>query len=127
MPELLSDCHVLVVEDEMMVMMMVEDMLTDLGCKSIRTAATVDEALSLIDKEPFDVASLDINLNGDKSYPIADALAAIGTPFVFATGNIGHSKLQGYADRPVLQKPFGARDMRNVLETLLKDRSRAGA
>ena len=124
LPELLSGRQVLVVEDEMMVMMMVEDMLTDLGCRSISTAATVDQALSLIGEKTFDVASLDVNLNGHKSYPIADALAAIGTPFVFSTGYNDHSTRQGYADRPILQKPFDLQGMKDVLGSLLKGRPR---
>ena len=76
MSKLRSDRHVLVVEDEMMILMIIEDMLADLGCESVTTAATVDQALALIDAQVFDAAMLDLNSNGNKCHPVADALAA---------------------------------------------------
>ena len=68
MDKLLSARRVLVVEDEMLVLIMIEDMLADLGCKSVTSAATVDRALSLINEQVFDVAMLDMNLNGNDSH-----------------------------------------------------------
>ena len=70
----------------MLVLLNVEDILADLGCTSVTAAATVDQALDLIDANVFDAAMVDVNLDGRKSYPVADALAARGVPFVFATG-----------------------------------------
>ena len=67
----------------MMILMIIEDMLADLGCESVTAAATVDQALALIDTQVFDAAMLDMNLNGNKSHDVADALAARGVPFVF--------------------------------------------
>ena len=92
MDKLLSGRRVLVVEDEMMVLMIIEDMLADLGCESVTAAATVDQALALIDAQVFDAAMLDMNLNGNKSHAVADALAARGVPFVFSTGYSGHGR-----------------------------------
>ena len=89
MNKLLSGRRVLVVEDEMMILMIIEDMLADLGCESVTAAATVDQALALIDAQVFDAAMLDMNLNGNKSHAVADALAARGVPFVFSTGYSG--------------------------------------
>jgi CheY-like chemotaxis protein len=80
--------------------------LSDLGCESVTTAATVDQALALMNERVFDVAMLDVNLNGQKSYPVADALAARRVPFVFATGYSDHVTKEGYPGRPVLKKPF---------------------
>ena len=74
MDKLLSGRRVLVVEDEMLILIMIEDMLADLGCKSVTSAATVDKALALIDAQAFDFAMLDINLNGSDSHPVAEAL-----------------------------------------------------
>jgi CheY-like chemotaxis protein len=102
----LSGRRVLVVEDEMMVLLLIEDMLSDLGCESVTTAATVDQALALMNGRVFDVAMLDVNLNGQKNYPVADALAARDIPFVFATGYSDHVTREGYPGRPVLKKPF---------------------
>jgi CheY-like chemotaxis protein len=78
MDKLLSGRRVLVVEDEMLVLIMIEDMLADLGCKSVTSAATIDKALALIDAQAFDFAMLDINLNGRDSHPVAEALSARG-------------------------------------------------
>ena len=69
MDKLLSGRRVLVVEDEMLILMMIEDMLADLGCESVTAAATVDQALALIDAQVFDAAMLDMNLNGNKAMP----------------------------------------------------------
>ena len=70
------------------------------------TAATVDQAVSLIEEQDFDAAMLDVNLKGDNSRPVADALAARGVPFLISTGNGGHHTMADYEDRPVLRKPF---------------------
>ena len=89
-----------------MILMMIEAMLADLGCKSITAAATVDQAIALIEEQVFDAAMLDVNLKGDNSRPVADALAARGVPFLFSTGNSGHHTMDGYEDRAILRKPF---------------------
>src|ERR1700730_1217628 len=106
MDKSLSGPRVLVVEDEMMVLMLIEDVLADFGCESVTAAATVEKALALIDAQGFDLAMLDVNLNGQKSYPVADALAARGVPFFFSTGYSDHGMTDVYSDRPVLHKPF---------------------
>jgi CheY-like chemotaxis protein len=83
---LLADRRILVVEDEMMVLMLLEGMLQDLGCRAICSAATVTEALDLIAESTFDAATLDVNLGGSTSLPVANVLAGLGVPFAFATG-----------------------------------------
>jgi CheY-like chemotaxis protein len=118
MDRLLSGRRVLVVEDEMLLVMMIEDMLADLGCTSLSSAATVDEALALVATQAFDVAMLDMNLNGSDSHPVAEALAARGVPFFYATGNTAHGLRDGYADRPMLKKPFRQEDLIAILARL---------
>ena len=118
MDRLLSGRRVLVVEDEMLVVMMMEDMLADLGCKSVTSAATVDKALALIDAQVFDAAMLDMNLNGNDSQLVAEALSARGVSFVYSTGNTGHGMRDGYCDRPVLKKPFKYEELVAVLTRL---------
>jgi CheY-like chemotaxis protein len=117
--KLLFGRRALVVEDEMLVLMMTQDMLADLGCELVSAAATVEQALALIDAQIFDVAVLDMNLNGDKSHLVADALAAHGVPFVFSTGYTAHDMREGYRDRPVLRKPFRYEDLDEILTRLL--------
>ncbi len=90
-----------------MVSWILEDMLTDLGCVVVGPAVRVDQALAMVEAEAFEFAVLDVNLNGEKSYPVAEALAAHGVPFVFSTGYNKDSMPDRYKSFPVLQKPFG--------------------
>jgi CheY-like chemotaxis protein len=118
MDKLLSGRRVLVIEDEMLVLIMIEDMLADLGCKSVISAATVDKALALIDAQAFDFAMLDMNLNSSDSHPVAEALSAHGVPFVYSTGNTAHGLRDGYSDRPVLKKPFKYEELIAIITRL---------
>lgn len=119
MNKLLSGRHILVVEDEMMILMIIEDMLAELGCESVTTAATVHQALALIETQVFNAAMLDVNLNGNKTHDVADALAARSVPFVFSTGYSAVDMTDCYRDRPVLKKPFPYEDLVEVLTRLL--------
>lgn len=114
----LNGLRVLVVEDEMMVSMLIEDMLSDLGCVVIGPAARLDEALDLAQTSEIDCAVLDVNLGGQPIFPVADLLRERGRPFAFATG-YGDAGLRD-ADKgtPVLQKPFREGDLARVLNEL---------
>ena len=115
----LSNRKVLVVEDEMMIAMLIEDMLDEFGCKLVGPATNVPRALELIGKESIDVAVLDLNLDGKDTYAIADALQRKNVPFIFATGYGSTGLRQEYGNRPVLPKPFQARDLENALAEAL--------
>jgi CheY-like chemotaxis protein len=119
MNKLLAGRRILVVEDEMMVLMVIEDMFADLGCTSVTSAATVNQALALIGAQVFDAAMVDLNLNGDRSYPVAAALAARGVPFAFSTGYTGHDTTEGYSDRPLLKKPFHFEELAKTMNSLV--------
>ncbi|MCA1660885.1 MAG: response regulator [Novosphingobium sp.] len=120
--QLLSGKRVLVIEDEMLVLMAIEDMLSDLGCTAITVAGNLEKALNLIATQAFDVATLDINLNGQRSYPAAQALSDAGVPFAFSTGYGEHGVGEGYQSRPVLNKPFTRPQLMTVLSVLLAER-----
>ena len=108
--------RVLVVEDEAMVAMMLEDMLLDLGCEIVGPAANLAAGLALAGSAELDGAVLDVNLAGEKVFPIADLLASRGVPFVYATG-YGRAGLRGDDDpRPVVQKPYSVQDLARTLE-----------
>jgi CheY-like chemotaxis protein len=102
----------------MLVAWLLEDMLADLGCAVVGPASSVKQALAMIDAEAIDAAVLDVNLNGQMSYPIADALVARGVPFVFSTGYDKDTLLDGYRTFPVLQKPFHRTELSETLATL---------
>lgn len=117
--KLLSGKRILVVEDEMLVLMAIEDMLTDFGCTSISVAGNLSKALTLIASEKFDLATLDINLNGQKSYAVARALSDAGVPFAFSTGYGELGVEEGFQHHLVLNKPYSSRHLRDVLSALL--------
>lgn len=114
----LDGLRVLVVEDEMMVSMLIEDMLADLGCTVVGPASRLDEAIALADEAELDCAVLDVNLGGQPIFPLADILRSKGVAFAFATG-YGDAGLRE-VDRgsPVLQKPFREGDLARVLNEL---------
>jgi CheY-like chemotaxis protein len=113
----LQGLRVLVVEDETLVAMLLEDMLADHGCVVAAVAARVPQALELIadDSLVIQAAILDVNLAGQPSFPLAEALAAKGVPFVFATGYGAGGLPEAWRDRPTLQKPFSHDDVGRML------------
>jgi len=115
----LSGRRVLVVEDEMIVAWLLEDMLADLGYQAVGPAARVDQALAMINEEAIDAAVLDVNLNGQTSYSVADALTVRDVPFVFSTGYDKTRLLDSYRSFQVLQKPYQQVELRDALAKLL--------
>jgi DNA-binding response OmpR family regulator len=99
--------RVLVVEDEPLIAMMLEDFIDALDKQHVGTADSVAAALPMIEQGGIDAAIIDVNLRGgEKSFPIADALAEKGVPFVFATGGGGEDIAPEHRDRPRLSKPY---------------------
>jgi DNA-binding response OmpR family regulator len=94
-------------------------MLGDLGCQSVTSAATIEKAIALIEAQTFDAAMLDMNLDGDDSNTVADALAEHGVPFIYSTGNSGRDMREGFSNRAVLRKPFSFDELTTKLEGLL--------
>lgn len=119
MTGLLTGRRILVVEDEMLVLMNIEMALEDLGCSAICAVASVAEALAILARQGFDAAMVDVNLGGEKSYPVADALARLGIPFAFSTGYGDHGDRVDLDDRPVLRKPYLRSDLVAVFEQLM--------
>jgi CheY-like chemotaxis protein len=112
--------RILVVEDEMMIAMLVEDMLAELGCSVVGPAHALDAALDLArTEEGIDAALLDVNLGGQPVFAVADALREKGVPAIFSTG-YGDAGLRD-VDRgsQVLQKPFRAGDLAKALNAAL--------
>ena len=114
----LAGLRVLVVEDEMVVSMLIEDMLTDLGCSVVGPASRLDEALELAKMSDLDCAVLDVNLGGQPIFPLADLLRERGKPFAFATGYGDAGVRDVDKGTPVLQKPFREGDLARVLGEL---------
>jgi DNA-binding response OmpR family regulator len=111
--------RILVVEDEPLISMMLEDFLDMLGHQVAGTADCVDDALAAMKAGRVDAAILDVNLRGgEKSWPIADALAGEGIPFVLATGGGNDMIADSHRDRPTLTKPFTIDGVKRALAAL---------
>jgi CheY-like chemotaxis protein len=125
----LTGLRLLLVEDEALVAMMVEDMLTDFGCVVADVAGTVSRGVALVtDAElALDGAILDVNLGGEKVYPVAQALAARGIPFIFATGYGTAGIAEAFSHVPVLAKPYEPRALERMLTAALPAVGRRGA
>ncbi|MSO67639.1 MAG: response regulator [Pseudolabrys sp.] len=111
--------RVFVVEDEYLIRMLLEDMLSDLGYEIATAVGTIAEACDSAASGEFNVAILDINVAGKESYPVADILAKRGVPFVFVSGYGEGSLAEPYRNRPALQKPFQAEQLKSTLAALL--------
>jgi two-component sensor histidine kinase/DNA-binding response OmpR family regulator len=111
----LTGRRILVVEDEVLISMFIENVLADLGAEVIGPVNTLADGLALGANERLDGAVLDLNLNGEQTYPLADALIARGVPFVFITGYDRDSLDRRYARVPVLQKPIEADTLEKIL------------
>lgn len=106
---------VLVVEDEMTIAFMIEDMLVDLGHEVVGISMRLPDALRAAEDANIDLAILDVNLDGFRSFPVAEVLMRRGIPFAFATG-YGRSGIDApFKDRPVLAKPFLQADLKRLL------------
>ncbi len=120
--------RVLVVEDEAILAMMVEDELLGAGARVIGPAATLDDALRLVEAAAgdggLDAAVLDLNLQGETAVPVADRLAARGVPFLFATGYGEGCDTGGHSGMPVLHKPFTAHELVAAVASLAGSRPR---
>jgi two-component sensor histidine kinase len=104
--EALSGQRCLIVEDEPLVALVLADALGDAGAEIVGTAASVDEALRIIESEAIDAAILDCNLRGRPVHDVAAALAARSVPLLFVSGYGREGLPPGFGDAPVLGKPF---------------------
>src|ERR1700688_3310934 len=108
--------RVLVVEDELMIRMLLEGMLTALGHTVVAQAGGIEEALALAKQAEFDVALLDVNLNNEPITPVVEVLVQRGLPFVFASGYGQRGVPEAYRSSPTLQKPFQVDALAQALE-----------
>lgn len=118
-PSDLAGLRLLVIEDESMVAMLLEDMLSEIGCEVVGVAARVNDAAEKAKSLAFDIAILDVNLNGRNTFAIADSLTERGVAFVVATGYGAVSLPESLQRVPILQKPYQQRDLVRALRAAL--------
>ena len=107
--------RILIVEDEVVVAMLIEDMVTELGYQVGAMAAHVGDAIALVERDSFDFAILDVHLNGKEVFPLADILMKRRIPFMFATAFGARGIPPAYVQYPVLQKPFSSLELKRAL------------
>ena len=113
--------RVLIVEDEIVVALFLEDLLAEFGYEVAGIASHLDDAMAR--PADYDVAVLDVHLNGRNVFDFADRLAACGTPFVFATGYGVRGIPDRHCARPVLQKPFRPDELKQALAEVMPEES----
>ena len=118
--------RILVVEDSFMVILTIEAMCEKLDWQIVGPATRVDEALALARTETFDAALLDVNLDGEMSWEVAEVLTARNIPFAFSTGydqaNILPQRLAG---AHVLGKPYRIEDVERLLRQMMAESVRS--
>ena len=119
----LSGRRVFIIEDESMVTMLLEDILADIGCEIAGMAFRFADALEKARSLSFDVAIVDVNLNGQHTFPIADVLSQRGLAFVFSTGYGAATIPPALQHAPVLQKPYQQPDLERALRAALRVRA----
>ena len=111
----LKGCRVLIIEDDVRISMLMQESLLEMGCEVAGNAMLFDDALEMATSRTFDVALLDISLNGELSYPVAQVMQERNQKFVFVTGHVMETLPAPFQGTPVLHKPFGLRDLQKVL------------
>lgn len=111
--------RVLLVEDEAIIAMTAEDMLDQLGCVTVASSSTLADAMVTAARGGFDVALLDINLNGLDSLPVAALLKEAGVPFVFTTGYGTTGRDPRFNDVPLVTKPYQLGDLADAIARAL--------
>ena len=110
--------RVLVVEDEYLIRMLLEDMLDELGYGVAAAVGTISEARQIATNGEFNAAILDVNLDGQEIYPVADVLIEAGSPVIFTTGFDRAAMPAAYQDLPHLDKPVTTHALAAALAAL---------
>jgi DNA-binding response OmpR family regulator len=118
-----ADLHVLVVEDEFMVSMLIEDLLRGWGVSKITTASSVHGALTALKSKLPDVALLDVMLGDHASFPTAEILKSKNVPFLFVTALTDSGMIPEWRDHPRIEKPFADTELKAALQRVLSAQS----
>ena len=100
--------RILVLEDEWIIALDTQDMLESAGFEVVGPVATVREALKLRLNSPIYAAVLDVHLKHEMSFPVAEALVASATPFIFVSGFDATDLPAQFRHHPLLTKPLVA-------------------
>lgn len=119
-----TGCRVLVVEDETMIAVFIEDVLTALGCEVVGPTGKLETALQLASEEGLDAAILDVTIRGGRVYPVAERLLERAIPFVLASGYDDWALPESLRDQPRLAKPFTTAELEDHIRSLRGEAAR---
>lgn len=117
----LAGIRVLVVEDEGAIALLIEEMLEEFGCEVVASVARLAPACEVAGSVQVDLAILDVNLAGERVFPVADILRNRQIPFLFSTGYGASGLPAEYAGCPVLHKPFSQSELQQKIVVTLKE------
>ena len=124
----LNGMRILVTEDEWLVALSLDDMLSRFGCEVLGPCPELSQALQVAELEALDAAVLDINLRGESVFPLAETLLDRNIPLIFCSGYADRSMLPGrFAACGRLAKPYGEAELRAYMEDHLVGRRQVAA
>jgi CheY-like chemotaxis protein len=104
-----------------------QELLEAIGYRSTEPIGRLSDAVAAAERERFRGAVLDMNLNGEIVYPLAELLTAQKVPFIFVTGYAPRSVDARFTAVPILQKPVLQDELAAILERVLTGPRRAKA
>ena len=113
--------RILVVEDSPVLAPFTVDVLDELGCKVVGSAPNMAVAREMVEAGGFEAALMDIHIRGERVFPLCEALAAKGVPFVLTSGYADWTMPEKWDDRPRLQKPYTIEQVEEALTALFSD------
>ncbi len=111
--------RVLIVEDEPLIAMDIEAELVSWGYQIAGPAGNVSQALSLIKNGQVDIGLLDINLKGETSTEVANALRVLDAPIIFLSGDSGADLAEQLQEYVIISKPINFAELRAALTSVL--------
>jgi CheY-like chemotaxis protein len=110
--------RILIVEDSPVVGPFTADLLEELGCTVVGPAPSMAAAREFIEGEKFDAALMDVHIRGERVFPLCEALASKGVPFILTSGYADWNMAEKWRDRPRLQKPYTLDQIEGALRSL---------
>lgn len=111
--------RILIVEDSPVVGPFTADLLDELRCDVVGPAPNMAAARELIESEKIDAALMDVHIRGERVFPLCEALAAKGIPFVLTSGYADWNMPEKWEGCPRLQKPYSLGEVEEALKALL--------
>ncbi len=118
-PMTLKGKRILIVEDETLISMLFEDILSDFGCDVVGPALNIRQATALANEAGIDVAVLDVNVGGEPIYPVAEILEGRGVPIIFSSGYGSSGLPERWSGHLTLPKPFTSEQVQDILQRVL--------